>query len=384
MNTKRWCALLVVATWLSGCSTIGEWFAADTTEPPSPLPSLTTEEVLRSLWTASSGVGSAKQFLRLRPIVMEGRVVVSNADGSVAAYDTSGGGQLWRTETGIALSGGSGGGSGLVVVGGSKGEIVALNLKDGSERWHTSLSSEILAPPAAADGVVAVRTMDGRVVGLSATDGGRMWVFSRTVPILSLRGTSAPLIAKGRVFVGLDSGHLISLGLQDGHVLWEAIVAVPKGRSELERMVDIDSDPVLFDGTLYVAAFQGQVVAVNAVDGQLYWAREISSATGLGIDRNHVYVTDEDSVVWALDRSTGSALWRQEVLRNRALTAPAPYGDAVLVGDLEGYLHSLDREDGRILGRFHLESSPILASPVVQGVLLYAIGSGGTVAALRD
>jgi len=385
MNARRLSVILVVAIWLSGCSTIGEWFASDTAEPPSPLPLLSSvKEVLRPLWTSSSGVGSARQFLRLRSIVMEGRVVVSNANGSVAAYDASGGGQLWRTETGITLSGGTGGGDGLVVIGGSKGEVVALNPKEGSERWHTSLSSEVLAPPVAADGIVVVRTMDGRVVGLSAADGSRLWVFSRTVPILSLRGTSAPLVARGRVFVGLDSGHLVSLGLHDGHALWEAVVAVPKGRSELERMVDIDSDPLLFDGTLYVSAFQGQVVAVDADNGQLHWSREISSAAGLGVDRNHVYVTDEDSVVWGLDRSTGSALWRQEVLRNRALTAPTPYGNVVLVGDLEGYLHALNQEDGSVLGRFRLEGSPILAAPIVQGAVLYAVGSAGTVAALRD
>ncbi|CAK0762730.1 Outer membrane protein assembly factor BamB [Gammaproteobacteria bacterium] len=385
MNAKRLAAVLAVATWLSGCSTISEWFASDTAEPPAPLPPLSTEkEVLRPLWTASGGVGTDKQFLRLRPIVMEGRVVVSNADGAVAAYDTSGGGLLWRTETNVALSGGTGGGDDLVVVGGAKGEIVALNLKDGKERWHTSLSSEVLAPPAASDGIVVVRTIDGRVVGLSATDGSRLWVFSRTVPILSLRGTGAPLIVGGRVFVGLDSGHLVALGLHDGHGVWEAVVAVPKGRSELERMVDIDADPVLFEDTLYVAAFQGRVVAVNAESGQLYWSREISSVAGIGVDRDRVYVTDEDSVVWGLDRSSGSALWRQEVLRNRALTAPTPYGSAVLVGDLEGYLHALNRDDGRILGRFSLEGKPVLAAPLIQGAVLYAIGSGGTIAALRD
>jgi outer membrane protein assembly factor BamB len=177
---------------------------------------------------------------------------------------------------------------------------------------------------------------------------------------------------------------LVALGLQDGRGLWEAAVALPKGRSELERMVDIDADPVLFGDTLYVAAFQGRVVAVDAESGQLRWSREISSIAGLGVDRDHVYVTDEDSVVWGLDRSTGSALWRQEALRSRALTAPTPYGDAVLVGDLEGYLHALARDDGRLLGRVRLDSSPVLAAPVSQGAVLYAASSGGTVTALRD
>lgn len=381
-TTQRLATLLIMMAWLfSGCSTGGP----DLTELPSPLPELTTEkEVLRSLWTATDGVGAEGQFLRLRPIVLSGHVVVSNADGEVIAYDSYGGELLWQTATKIDLSGGTGGGDDLIVVGGSEGEVVALNLKDGKERWRTSLSSEILAPPSIAEGIVVVRTMDGHVAGLSASDGKRLWVFSRTVPALTLRGTSAPLIAHGQVFVGLDSGHLVSLHLQDGSVEWEAMVAIPKGRSELERIVDIDADPILFDGILYAAAFQGRVVAVEARSGQLRWARDISSIAGLGVDSTHVYVTDEDSVVWGLDRFTGSALWRQENLRHRALTAPIPYGKVTIVGDLEGYLHALNQEDGRILGRFSLGGDPVLTAPIIQGAMLYAVDGGGTISALRD
>ncbi|CAK0774056.1 Outer membrane protein assembly factor BamB [Gammaproteobacteria bacterium] len=381
----RLTTIVMVTAWLMGCSTIGDWFAADTVEPPAPLPELSTaKEILRAIWTTSGGSGAAQQFLRLRPIVIEDRVVVSNADGVVAAYNKSSGEQLWRTETSIALSGGCGGGDDLIVVGGSEGEVVALNFKDGKERWRASLSSEILAPPAIADGIVVVRAIDGRVTALSAVDGSRLWVFSRTVPILSLRGTSAPLIARGVVFVGLDSGQLVALNLQDGRSIWEAVVAVPKGRSELERMVDIDADPVLLDDTLYVSASQGRVVAIDTTNGQLRWSREISSIAGLGVDREHVYLTDEESVIWGLDRATGAALWRQDALRNRALTAPTPHGNSVVVGDLDGYLHALSREDGKILGRFYLEGNSILTAPLNQGAMLYVVDGDGTIAALKN
>ncbi len=385
MNRSRLTSLLVFTTWLAGCSTIGDWFAADTTAIPSPLPEVASAKgALQTAWSVSGGVGTDKQFLRLRPLIQGGQVMVANADGEVVAYDATSGGQLWRTATGTPISGGVGGGDGLVIVGSSKGEVVALDLKDGKEHWRTTLSGEILAPPRASGGVVVVRTLDGNVTALSATNGNRQWVFSRTVPVLTLRGVSAPLIVRDRVYVGLDSGQLVTLGLHDGHEIWEAAVAVPKGRSELERMVDIDADPVMFGGLLYVAAFQGRVVAVDPDSGQLSWSRAISTATGIGVDHDHVYISDDESVVWCLDRTSGSALWRQEALRNRDLTSPTPFGDGVVVGDLEGYLHSLSREDGHIIGRFSLEGKPILTAPVVQGATLYAVGSGGTIAALKQ
>ncbi len=387
-RTIRRSAVLAMLTWLAGCSTISEWFAADTTIPPAPLPPISTplstsQGIGHSLWTTSSGVGTAKQFLRLRPLLLDGQVIVSNADGEVVAYSTSGT-QLWRTATNLPLVGGTGGGDDLVVVGSTKGDVVALSRQDGKERWRTSISGEVLAPPRVSEGVVVVRSLDGNVMGLSALNGTRQWVFSRTVPVLTLRGVSTPLIAEGRVFVGLDNGQLITLSLHDGHLLWEAVIAVPKGRSELERMVDIDADPVLFEGTLYVAAFQGRVVAVDPENGQLRWSRILSTATGIAVDRRHVYATDDESVVWCLDRSTGSALWRQDALRNRDLTGPTAYGSTVWVGDLEGYLHVINQEDGRILARTSLEGKPILAAPVVQGSVLYAVGSGGAVAAFKE
>jgi len=383
MSFIRAIGVASVAGWLGGCAAISDWMSTDTNALPTPLEPL-SEQVLKPLWRVSGGSGTQKQFLRLRPIALESRVVVANSDGGVVAYDSFNGNLLWKAETGISLSGGTGGGEGLVIVGGSKGEVVALQLKDGSERWRTGVSSEVLAPPAASEGIVVVRAVDGRVTALSAPNGTRLWTFSRTVPVLSLRGTSAPRIAAEKVFIGLDSGRLTAIGLRDGHELWDAAVAVPRGRSELERMVDIDADPILFRDTVYVSAFQGRIMAIDAETGQPRWARDISSSAGLGVDRDRVYVTDETSVLWALDRSTGSVLWKQEGLKNRALTAPVSYGDNIVVGDLEGYLHTIRRRDGEIIGRLSLDGYPILAAPITQGAVLYATSSAGTLAALRD
>lgn len=245
------------------------------------------------------------------------------------------------------------------------------------------LSSEVLAPPAVGENVIVVRTIDGRVVGLNAIDGNRLWVFSHTVPVLSLRGTSTPLIVQDVVYIGLDSGQIVALDLHDGHRIWETVVAVPKGRSELERMVDIDADLVSFGDNLYVAAAQGRVMAIDLISGQARWSREISSIAGLGVDQNYVYVTDEESILWCLERSTGAALWRQEALRYRSLTAPTQYNNTVIVGDVDGYLHILNQDDGKILGRFYLEGNPILTAPLIQNTVLYAVDGEGNLAALK-
>lgn len=379
-NWWRRLLVITIALGLLACSTLD----IDPADLPAPLADVERAEVLRELWSAATGSGTKGQFLSLRPLILAGRVIVANADGEVAAYDNTNGEQLWRTATGIVLSGGVGGGDNLVVVGGSEGEVVALNYHDGSELWRVTLSSEVLAAPGVANDIVVVRSVDGRVTGLAARDGARLWVFSRTVPVLTLRGTSAPLSANKQIFVGFDSGHLVALNSEDGRVLWESTIAEPKGRSELERIVDIDADPVLFGNTLYVAAAQGRVVALDTARGQLIWARDIPSRAGIGVDRDHLYLTDEESVVWCLDRNNGTALWRQVALRNRNLTAPTPYGALIVVGDSEGYLHLLAQDDGHLVGRYSLDSSPILTAPILRGALLYALGSRGFLAALRD
>ncbi len=380
-------ALALVGS-LTGCSTLHDWFYSRSGKevPPSPLPKVSDQgaQPFIPLWTGSAGNGTGKQFLHLAPLVLEGRLLVASADGRVAAYEIATGKLAWETQTEIPISGGTGGGDGLVVVAGTKGEVVTLDLTNGRELWRTTLSSEVLSPPKVADGVVVIRSIDGRVAGLAANNGNRLWVFNRNMPTLSLRGTSAPILAPGRVFIGLDSGRLIALGLRDGRLLWETPVAQPKGRSELERLADIDADPVLMGTTLYVVSYQGRVMAIDGENGQVRWSKDMSSVAGLGVDRDMVFVSDDEGIIWGLERRTGAALWRQDAFKGRSPTAPTPYGNAIVLGDFEGYLHAVSREDGRIVAQTRIDSSPLYVPPLLHAAVLYAVSSGGTVAALRD
>src|SRR5690606_26136777 len=251
----------------------------------------------------------------------------------------------------------------------------------GEVQWRAQVSSEILSPPLRSGGVVVVRTNDGKVFGLSGVTGERLWVYDRTVPALTLRGTSAPAIAAGAVIAGFDVGRVAALDLGTGRLLWETSVATARGRSELERMVDIDSDPVILDGVIYVTTYQGQLAALQLETGRILWSRAVSSHTGFTADDNHIYLTDADSHVWAFDRYTGGVAWKNEKLHARMATGPASVGDYVVVGDLQGYLHWLRKEDGEFAARTQLTKKRIIVEPATAGRVLYAYGSDGTLAA---
>jgi outer membrane protein assembly factor BamB len=212
-------------------------------------------------------------------------------------------------------------------------------------------SSEVLALPTGANGVAVIRTVDGRVYGLDADSGKRIWIHDRTVPLLTLRGNSAPLIHNGIVITGSDSGKLAALTLKTGTVLWETQIADPKGRTELERMVDIDAQPVVVEDVVYVITYQGRLATVQLQSGRMMWARDISSYSGIALDPYRIYVSDTESQVWALNRFTGATLWRQDKLLRRSITGPVLQGPYLAVADYDGYVHWLKREDGRIVAR---------------------------------
>lgn len=371
---------LVLAGALTGCA----WLrGSDNTEPPAELADIQARVSLQEIWRRDVGAGIEDQFLRLRPGIDGGRVFMAERKGRVSAYDAATGEELWTTRTGIEVAGGVGVGDGLVLVGSSKAELVALDWRDGNELWRVGLSSEILSVPATDQGMVVVQTVDGKLTGLKASDGSRVWVFDRSVPVLSLRGTSSPVLVQGAVIAGFDSGKLAVLDLARGLPAWEISVAVPHGRSELQRMVDIDAPPQIWGGTIYVATYQGRVAAVEGNSGRILWARDLSSSAGLGIDFSGVYVTDEESHVWGLDRNNGNALWKQDKLTRRALTAPVALDAYVAVADFQGYVHLLARADGDMVGRVRADGKGVLAPLVVDNEILYVYGNSGTLTAYR-
>ncbi|MDX1434369.1 MAG: outer membrane protein assembly factor BamB [Gammaproteobacteria bacterium] len=369
---------------LGGCATVGDWFGGeDNTQPPAELVDFEPRIELTTLWSRSVGAGADSQYLKLAPAVGGQRVYAANHDGRVSAFDAASGDEVWDQSTDLPISGGPGIGADAVFVGTSNGDVLALGNEDGAVKWRARVSSEVLACPRAAEDVVVIRTIDGKLFGLDAGDGERLWVYDRTVPVLTLRGTSSPALAEGIAVAGFDSGRLVCLALATGQTLWEASVAVPRGRSELERMVDIDADPVIVGNVVYVVSYQGRVAAVDLRNGEVLWRRDMSSHAGLGVDRINVYVTDESSHVWALDRRSSASVWRQTQLQARRLTPPAVFASYVVVGDFEGYVHWLDRDDGSFAARAHVDSSGILAAPVATPEALYVYGAGGELSALK-
>jgi outer membrane protein assembly factor BamB len=380
----RWLGILSLAVSVSSCGWVTDYLRGeDNSMPAAPLTEVDNEFAPKMLWKASVGDGEDGEYLKLTPALHDAKVFAADRKGLVAAFEAQTGKRLWAVKTDAPISGGPGAGDGLVLVGTSDATVIALHAADGSIAWTGSVSSEVLSVPAIGEGVVAVHTIDGRIFGLSAADGTKLWTYDRNAPVLTLRGNSSPLIVQGAAICGFDTGKLVALKLTDGTQLWEAGVAMPTGRSELDRIVDIDADPKVSGNTLYVTTFQGRVAAVELFSGRALWVRDMSSYAGLGLGEDKLYVTDEQSRVWALEQSGGGALWKQDKLNGRRLTAPAVIGRSVVVGDFEGYLHWLSDADGHIQARVRHDNDGIDAAPLVINDYLFVLGRGGTLAAYQ-
>jgi len=369
----------------AGCSTISGWFGgSDNSVPPAELKSIAQSVNIQQLWETRVGSGTDNQFIRLIPALTDGRLYAASHDGMVVALDALSGQRLWETATQLPISGGVGvSDDGLALVGTRKGEVVALRQDNGQEAWRKQVSSEVLAPPRAASGIVVVRTIDGKFTGLDSRSGEQRWVYTHALPALSLRGNAPPLLTRELAIAGLDNGKLLVLSLAQGLPLTEKTVAAPRGRTEIERLIDIDSEPKAFGDTLYLAAYRGNVAAINMRDGNLVWNRDLSSHAGLDVDARQVYVSDDADAVLALDRAAGGTFWKQAEMTGRRLSAPAATTDYVVVGDFEGYLHWLRKEDGRIVGRIRAASKAIIAPPIVVGDIVFVQSQGGTLGAFR-
>jgi outer membrane protein assembly factor BamB len=381
---RRLVLLLTLILLSSGCSWINAYLAgSDNTLPPAELAPIEQPITIQRLWEAEVGSGTGKTFIKLLPVVDQGRVYAAGHKGDVIALDADSGKSIWKVDTKLSISSGVGVGDGLVLVGTEKGLVLALHQEDGEEAWRSQVSSEILAAPRAEEGVVVVRSVDGKFTGLDSRSGERLWVYSYTEPVLTLRGASSPLLVAGLAIAGLENGKLLALSLRDGTPKLERTIAQPRGRTELERLVDIDSEPHIAENVLYVTAYQGNITAIDLRNGNTLWSRDFSSYAGLNVDALRVYVADNEDAVWALDRRNGGALWKQSGMMGRKLSAPVTSEDYVVVGDFEGYLHWLTKEDGKVVGRVQVDSKGIAAAPIVQGDTLYVLGKSGVLSAFR-
>jgi outer membrane protein assembly factor BamB len=342
-------------------------------------------------WYRQAQGGYAFDPVLMRVTVAGGRCYFVDTTGYITALDANTGARAWRLkppaghegqDSSTLLSGALAVSDDLVLAGTHEGELLALDATHGRVLWHAALSSEVLAPPTVEAGVVMVHSNDGRFYALSTVDGHHLWTYDSSVPALSLRGSSRPLIADGRVIGGLDNGKIVALTSSDGQVQWETTVAVPEGRSELERLVDIDADPLYVDGVVYAAAYHGRVVALSALSGRILWSRDISVYTGMAVSGDLLIVSGSDGTVWGLARDTGAVLWRQDELVDRTITAPVIQSGQIAIGDAEGFIHWLTPDDGGFVARSHVDDVGITSLTTADDIL-YAVSATGEIQALR-
>ena len=338
---------------------------------------------IQKVWGASVGGGGKKLRLGLGLATVGDRVFAAGREGDVAAFDLKTGKQLWRVETKLELAGGTGAGGGVVAVGSADGQVVALSADNGAEKWRADVKGEVLSAPAVADNQVIVRTVDGKMRGLALSDGVEVWSTEQQIPRLTLRGTAAPVVARDMALSGFDNGRVMAVSLADGATVWDSPVSPSHGRTELERLNDIDAAVRVVGEDVFVAGFQGRAAMLSLESGQIWWTREVSSYRGVDLDDEQMYVSTSEGFLVALKRRTGVEVWRHESLKLRSLSAPVVVGEYVVVADLEGYVHWFDRATGDPVARGKTSGDRVTNAPLSVNGLVYVISDKGDITALR-
>ena len=384
MLLKTWGrqSLLIIAAsllMLGGCSS----FDKDADQKPAELTKFEAERKVRKAWSRGVGDGQGGLYNRLTPAIEDGVIVAAAFNGDVRAFAADTGKRQWRTRLKRQLVGGVGLGGGLVLLGSADGAVIALSAENGEQLWTSALSGEVLAPPQTDGRRVYVQTFDGYVVALDVETGAELWSFSGGVPVLTLRGTSTPLLHNDLVIAGLASGKLVALEASTGRLRWEQRIAIPTGSTEIERLVDIDGNLLIHNGVLYAVSYQGRVAALDPSSGNRMWNRDASSYVGVAAGFSNIYVVGHTGSVTAFAANGQGVRWEQTVLTRRRLTAPTTWGSYVAVGDFEGYLHLLSQVDGHLVARTRVDSSGLRAPLLLSGDLLYAYANNGDLVAYR-
>ena len=376
MKPGRYFLLLISAVLITACGD------DDNSEPPAELTEFNRTHYLALEWSVSTDDSIDQQYLFIEPLLLKDRIVTAGRNGTLNAYDLEDGDELAEIELDIPLSGGVGGTEDIWLVGSRNGELIAVSSKSNEILWRTPVPSEILARPVVYNkNMVLVRTADGQILGVDIETGKINWNYSKTIPALTLRGSSSPILSRSHFYTGLESGRLIAMSPIDGEVAWDIALTVPEGRSEIQRLVDIDGKSELYGRVLYAASYHGRIAAIDVTRGQFLWARSFSSSTGVSVGTDAVYSSDDRSHVWALDRNNGATLWKQDKLQARSVTRPVIYQDFLVVGDFEGYVHVMSRFDGRFVARTQADSGGILVPPIVDGDRLLVLSRDGYLAA---
>jgi outer membrane protein assembly factor BamB len=375
----------------SGCTTMSTWIPS--IPPPSfdwltsmfgggakklgPLPEIKATATPQVVWQVSVG----KAAPGLAPAITPIAIYAAATSGSIARVDPATGRAVWRVEAGRKLAAGVGADETLLAVGTDKGDVLAFD-PDGKPLWQVKISSEVIGPPKVGEGIVVVWSGDGRIYGLSAVDGKTKWVYQRTNPPLTIRNYAGGIVSRGGLLAGTAGGKLLAMDLATGNVGWEGNVATPKGATELERIADVTSLPLAEERQVCAVAYQGRIACFEIVRGQLNWSRDLSSLTGLAVDSRYVYVSDDTGAVHALDKVTGASAWKQDTLARRRVGGPQLAGDFLAVFDVEGYMHLIERGDGKLVGRVSTDGTAATAQPASSGGNVVWQSEGGTLYAV--
>ena len=369
---------------LTGCSNLNplNWFADDEGEEPAELQAFSEEAELERLWSVNVGNGQGGKYNELEPALDGDRIFAASANGEVLAISAADGDVLWRIRTRETITGGVGAGNGMVMVGTENAEVIVFDQTDGSERWRATVTSEVLSPPQTNGDIVALQTVDDKLIALDFEDGGQRWIYEANLPVLTLRGTSRPVIAGPVVIAGFSNGTLVAVNAEDGIWRWEERVAVPQGRYDIDRVIDVDGELLVTQNIVLATSYQGNLMGFDIQSGRIVWGMEGSSYHGLAEGFGNLYVCNDRGHIIAIRSNSDNEVWRNEVLDLREVTAPTAFSNYIAVADFEGYVHLLSQIDGRIVGRTQVDGDGVRARLVANANALYAFGNSGRLTAL--
>ena len=378
------CLMLSVVT---GCG-FSDWVRnpfGDDEDPraPAELLDVVSETAINRNWRVNVGNGQGDNYKKLTPVVDGGFVFAASDDGEIMAVNTINGDLMWQTEVENSITGGVGAGDGIVMIGTEAAELIVFNQSNGEEVWRASVSSEILSQPKTNGDIVVAQTVDGKLIALNREDGMQRWTYETTLPALTLRGTSSPILtSEGTVVAGFSNGILVSVAAEDGVYVWEERVAVPDGQYDIERVIDVDGELLVDGSRILAASYQGNLMAFDIASGQIVWGMEASSYHGMDQGFGNIYYSDDKSHLIALRNNSSDVVWQNEELQYRDLTAPKTISNYVAIADYEGYLHLVSQIDGRIVGRTRIDNDGIRSNLIDDDGKLIVYGNSGSLVSL--
>ncbi len=373
--------LLGLAFLVSGCGSLGET-NDDVSYQPNPLVSFSATAKLKKVWSFK-GDGIGEQFIKLLPAIADDHIFLTDISGQVVALNAQTGKRLWRVQLKEYITGGMSADFDKLLLGTRNGKVISLNQSDGSVNWITSVSSEVLSVPKSSGNVVVVHSADEKIYGLDHETGKQLWSYQSVLPALTLRGNANSIVTSNLALVGLANGKLIALHVDSGRMLWEKRISAPHGRSELDRLTDIDGDLFVDGGVVYVTAFHGKISAIELNNAQIKWQHDFSSFHGVDEGLGNLYAVDDLDHIYAFDQKTGDNIWEQSDLERRKLTMPTTIANNIVVGDFEGYVHVLSQLDGQFIARKKIDGDGIRSKIISYSGLLYILGNSGRLSAYR-